>query len=289
MTIKRTFSQFRGGVWVWDEFTTAGTWSTWSQPSGVNQVYLKAAGAGAGGGGAYATPATTTPDGAGGGGGGQIVEGWYKVTGNLLIWIGLGGTGGTGGTGATPCVDGHAGEDTVITGGITYDIIARGGEGGIHFDANSALRSYGGNGGGAGEQSIDLTSGYRYQISGQGGFQAIPAGVTTKVYPGPGIGSAGGAIGAGGGSGAVRYSINQRVLPMKGASCAGYSVGGPSGVQYGGGGGGGSLGDGGPGSTLGDGEDGEGYGAGGGGAAANPPGCNGGDGIQGYALIGYVR
>ena len=78
MGIAHTFSEYRGGVWVWEEFSYTGSTQTWTKPASVNSVFIILVGAGGGGGGCD-TYTTGYSKGAGGGGGGQVVSGWYKI------------------------------------------------------------------------------------------------------------------------------------------------------------------------------------------------------------------
>lgn len=175
-------------------FSTPGT-ATWTKPSNISTVYVKAWGAGGGGG--EGNGANTRCG--GGGGPGGYSEGFTGVTGNVTVTIGTGGAGGNGGT--------VAADGTLSSFAGTTTLTANGGSKGVSDTSSSA----GGAAGSASNGSINITgtagqscnaSGTTLAFGGSGGSPfngsggygcATNTGCNGQVGGNPGGGGGGGA------------------------------------------------------------------------------------------------
>lgn len=167
---------------------------TWTRPSGISNVYVKAWGGGGGGG------AGRTGGAGGGGGGGGYAEAFTMVTGDVTVTVGAGGAGSN--------TDGANGGNTSFGTAVT----ASGGSGGGLGTATGVLPVRGGSGG-AGTVSLVAASG------GAGSTLAIGA---------EGGGAPLGGTGGHGGAGAV-LAGEGGIIPGGGGGGAGASATEPDG------------------------------------------------------------
>ena len=198
-----------------DVFTTAG--GTWTRPTGVDKVWVRAwAGGGGGGGGAWSN-GTTQNNGAGGGGGSsEYREGALTVTGNVTVAVGSGGAGGAGSTSNVAGDTGTAGGDTTFGALMT----AKGGSGGV--GGQSGNPGAGGSGGAAGTGGSGGT-----MIHAEAGT-AGQSGGDFDVREGYG-GNGGTSFGFAGGAGGA----GNITTPENGADGYGYGSGGGGGACFG--------------------------------------------------------
>jgi hypothetical protein len=241
----KSLAYFRGTMVHYEEYTSPGSY-TFTKPANVDWIeVLLVAGGGSG------ARGRDQYNGAGGGGGGEIVKRTIKITGDVTVTIGAGGSPATS--------DGSAGSNggnSTLSGGAS--LTAFGGEKGYV--------SMGGHGGGA-----DTNEGYKI---GLGGRHAPNSDVDAGIESWGGIG---GQPGAGGGCG---YDQSEGWSDADGGGCLGFGQGGSNGLYAGGGGGSfGSGGDGGSSPTT------AGIGGGGGGGRH---GYNSGAGGDGYCLITWM-
>ncbi len=202
---------------VTDTYSTAGTF-TWTCPTGVTSVTIKAWGGGGGGG--YATGNTSS---AGGGGGGAFASSTVSVTPGTSYTVVVG-AGGTAGLKSGPTAAGNGGNSSFNT----TSVVASGGT--ASAGTTTALANTSGGAGG----TIALCTGTTKFAGGTGG-----TGLNTGTGAGGGGGGAAASISANGANGS---GINGGVgISPAGSGGSGISnSAGNSGLSYGGGGSGGN-------------------------------------------------
>jgi hypothetical protein len=210
-------------------YTSSGT-NTFTVPTGITSITVKAWGAGGGGGGGGSRTNDTGGDGAGGG----FAESTITVTPGENLSITVGGAGGGGGTGNGGGGAGGGGYSRVARGSTSLIVAGGGAGGGGGGSSNNAAGADGGAGGGTTGTTGDSASG---GAGGGGGGTASNGGSagTGGGNSGSGGGSLSGGDGGDGRSGAGADG---------GASNSGSGGGGNGGLQdatygYAGGGGGG--------------------------------------------------
>ena len=254
--------------------------TSWTAPTGVNNIeVLVVAG---GGGGGPCGPTSAKYGGGGGGAGGLIYKGAFSVTPGNSYTV----TVGAGGAGASGSVNGTNGSNSVF-GSLTA---VGGGGGGYDTGPTGNNGSSGGSGGGgapaassgsvgqggAGTAGQGFAGGTNYGSSYNGGGGGGGAG----GKGGDGRGSSGGNIGGGGGIG-LNFSISGTPTYYAGGGGAGvFTSGTPGKGGLGGGGDGGALSSNGSAGTA-------STGGGGGGASGNGSATTGGSGGSGIVIIRY--
>ncbi len=223
-------------------FSTAGN-TSWTVPTGVTSVTVKAWGGGGGSG----SSAAGLSSGAGGGGG--FAQSTLSVSAGqtLTVYVGGGGNGGTSG-GSKGNGGGGGGYSGVAVSG-TLQVIAGGGGGGGGSGAYEAGGAGGAGGGTSGANGTSMT----YSVGGGGGTSWGPgSGGTTSGNAGSGNTGGDGGISGGGAAGGTNGGglgggTGWAAYPAGGGGGGGYYGGGGGGLNftsayYGGSGGGGGSG-----------------------------------------------
>jgi hypothetical protein len=239
-------------------YNTAGT-STFTVPTGITSITVKAWGAGGGGG----TGSGGTGSGGAGGGGGYVTSTLTGLTGgtNLTVTVGSGGT-----TVAAASNGGNGGGFSAVLNGATY-LIQAGGGGGGGGTYGTAAGGTGGIGGGASAAAGNGTAGGGTATVGGLGGGGYTAGGTAGSAGTGGIAGYTGAANLGADAGGSGATCTTAVTTRGGAGgTGGGGKGGSAGTCIGGGGGGsGRFGGGGGGSAI----NGTNRGAGGGGGGSS--------------------
>jgi hypothetical protein len=218
-------------------FTGSGTWT---QPTNVTRVRMRAIGGGGGGGGGGAASTGIAQVGGGGGAAGTVWDGELTVSGNLTVTVGGAGTAGSAGaSGGGAGGNGGVGGNTTVT-GTGVSVTANGSGGGSGGGASSTTAVGGGM---YGRNSNNTTLG----VPGKGA--STNEGAAYPITPGVVGGGAGGAASAtlGGLGGSAQTTVGS-VLSLSGTAGAAGTTAGTAGTAAttpgggGGGGGGGTLG-----------------------------------------------
>lgn len=201
-------------------YTTVGTGSVWSKPTGARMVYVKIIGGGGGGAGGSKGTSTGFISGGGGGCAGGISEFWFRaidLPANVTITVGSGGTagsgaasvglGGNGGTGGNSIfgivgnvyLQANGGAGGIANGSpsnLGFGVLEDGGVGGfwngsgVFTAAPNTRIASGGGGAGASINNNVVSNGNGAQIQGQKMLQNPIVGTSTMTSIGSGGGNA---------------------------------------------------------------------------------------------------